>query len=124
MSIVTTCLKDPSNTIPYILMASAIYYYPQCYNYRSPPLEDEEFDSICRIAHQYWGEIEHSHKHLITEDDLSAGTLFDLKWEEYPDRVKMAASLWLSNWEPDADFHMKRIRLAVERLIQVWTHQK
>ena len=71
------------------LMASYLYYQTS----RSP-IPDEEYDHICQLLLKYWGEFEHQHKHLVTKEDLEAGTLYALPLDKYPLMVRNAAELW------------------------------
>ena len=52
---------------------------------------DTEYDNICRRLLDKFDEIEHHHKHLISKDDLEAGTGFALSKEDYPQIVIGAA---------------------------------
>lgn len=71
-----------------ILTCSYLYYHRP--NERSI-CTDQDFDLICKAALSKWSEIEHMHKHLITEGDLQAGTMFGLKERDYPTIVKVLA---------------------------------
>ena len=62
-------------------LMSAYAYYVQ----DDPLITDMEFDKLAK--HNY-DEIEHMHKHLVTIDNLDAGTYLG----EYPERVKNAVS--------------------------------
>ncbi len=65
--------------VPWYLMAAYAYYVED-----DPVLSDAAFDGMAKKMLEQWGEIEHQHKHLITIDDLRAGTLL---LAEYPLRV-------------------------------------
>lgn len=67
--------------VPWYLMAAYSYYVED-----DPILSDSRFDRMARTMLERWDEIEHHHKHLITEKDLEAGTYLG----EYPSRVKCA----------------------------------
>ena len=63
-------------------MASYAYYEQD-----DPILSDGMYDRLARRLLENFEEIEHMHKHLITEDDLRAGSLLI---DEYPSIVKGA----------------------------------
>ena len=65
--------------IPWYLMASYAYYEES-----DPIFSDSFFDDMGKTMLTVWDDIEHFHKHLITTDDLKAGTYLG----EYPERVK------------------------------------
>lgn len=67
--------------VPWYLMAAYAYYVED-----NPILSDSRFDRMARSMLERWDEIEHHHKHLITEQDLKAGTYLG----EYPSRVQGA----------------------------------
>ncbi len=71
-----------------ILTCSYLYYHRPA---ERAICSDSDFDKICKEALSKWGEIEHMHKHLITEGDLQAGTMFGLKERDYPNIVKVLA---------------------------------
>lgn len=87
------CRANPNLCVPYILMASYLYYHKDV----SPPTSDTEFDTICKLALDKWDEIRHRHKKLIKRDDLRAGTLYSLPEHKYPLIVKGAAYMWLGD---------------------------
>ena len=66
-------------TVPWYLMAAYAYYVED-----NPILSDNFFDKLANKMLDRWNEIEHYHKHYITEDDLRAGTFLG----EYPIRVE------------------------------------
>ena len=57
-------------------------------------IPDEVYDSLCKRLLDRWNKIEHFHKHLISKEALSAGTGFNMKETDYPERVKSAAKKW------------------------------
>ena len=65
--------------VPWYLMASYAYYEES-----DPIFSDSFFDDMGKTMLSCWDDIEHFHKHLITVDDLNAGTYLG----EYPERVK------------------------------------
>lgn len=76
--------SSPNLSVPWYLMSAYAYY-----DRDEPFLPDADFDALAKFMLERWDTIEHRHKHLITEDDLSAGTLLN---REFPSIVKDAAS--------------------------------
>ena len=76
-------LKDtqdnPNLMVPWYLMASYAYYQED-----DPILTDHMFDELAKNILEKWYDITHYHKHLLTIDDLKAGSYLG----EYPERVK------------------------------------
>jgi len=54
-------------------------------------VSDSEYDALCVRLLDKFDEIEHHHKHLISKDDLEAGTGFALARRDYPSIVIGAA---------------------------------
>lgn len=71
--------KNINMMVPWYLMAAYAYYRED-----NPILSDSFFDEMAKTMLEVWDDIEHFHKHLITVDDLNAGTYLG----EYPERVK------------------------------------
>lgn len=67
--------------VPWYLMASYAYYKQD-----EPILSDAFFDAMGKTMLERWDDIDHFHKHLITVDDLQAGTYLG----DYPSRVEGA----------------------------------
>lgn len=67
--------------VPWYLMASYAYYKKD-----EPILSDAFFDAMSKTMLERWDDIDHFHKHLITVDDLQAGTYLG----DYPSRVEGA----------------------------------
>jgi hypothetical protein len=67
--------------VPWYLMAAYAYYKED-----DPILSDTFFDSMAKTMLAVWDDIEHRHKHLITVDDLEAGSYLG----EYPSIVEGA----------------------------------
>jgi hypothetical protein len=55
-------------------------------------IDDAEFDKICKDLLEEWDDVEHMHKHLISKEDLKAGTGYTLKAKDYPEIVKSVAA--------------------------------
>lgn len=60
-------------------------------------LKDEQYDKIAATLLKHWDEFEHPHKHLVSKDDLRAGTLYATK--NYPPIVKHCAELKIRDHE-------------------------
>lgn len=66
---------NPNLTVPWFIMASYAYYVEH-----RPIISDATFDWLVSMLRWGWSHLVHQHKHLITEDDLAAGTGYALKW--------------------------------------------
>ncbi len=111
--ILRTCSRSPNLCIPYLLMASYLYYIMD----EASPLEDYEFDRLCRIAARNWSRIQHPHKRLIKRAWLGAGSLYQLRLKDYPLRVRSAATAWLDLYQSPIGRQLERIRLTLEYLV-------
>ncbi len=80
-----TC--GPGAAVSWWLMASYAYYIHDI-----SLLSDELYDSLAGLLKDRWSEIQHPHKHLITAEHLAAGSLFDLKEQDYPLMTRNAAA--------------------------------
>mgnify|MGYP001432343868 CR=1 FL=1 len=69
------------NPIAKYLMCSYAYYVQN-----DPLITDSEFDELGKWLFDNYDSVEHMHKHLVTKDDLLAGTYLGV----YPDMVKGA----------------------------------
>tara|TARA_R100000544_G_C2208615_1_gene50677 strand:- start:614 stop:832 length:219 start_codon:yes stop_codon:yes gene_type:complete len=67
-------------------MSSYLYYKKD-----KQVLTDDEFDTLCKRLLDEWDSIEHMHKHLITKEDLQAGTGYAI---EYTNMIIGAAERW------------------------------
>lgn len=72
--------------IPWWLMASWSYYIKD-----HPMLSDNLYDQMAAAMLEAWHQLEHMHKHLITEEDLRAGSLYSWKEFDYPCMIRSAA---------------------------------
>ena len=77
---------NPNMMVPWFLMASYLYYHKN-----ESMFSDEYYDALSKELLLKWDEVEHSHKHLVTKDDLMAGSLYKLKEMDYPSMCKGAA---------------------------------
>lgn len=92
----------PMSIVPWYLMSSYLYY-----GHDLSLITDELYDKIAKDMLAKWDEIEHQHKHLITPDDLKAGTLYRLREEDYPNMTKNAAAhLVTSSWGIKVDVRL------------------
>lgn len=78
--------EKPNLMIPWLLMASYLYYH----NNQSM-FSDDYYDALSKELLLKWDQVEHPHKHLITKDDLMAGSLYKLKELDYPSMCKAGA---------------------------------
>ena len=72
--------------VPYYLMSSYLYYHCD-----KQVLNDDEYDALAKRLLDEWDSVEHMHKHLITQGDLTAGTGYAIK---YTNMIKNAAIRW------------------------------
>ena len=89
-SVLLTCQKHPDRLVSFILMASYMYYVV----HEDSPISDGEFDALCKTLLEQWDAVKHPHKRLIDCDALRAGSLYQLKDDDYPQSVKNAAKQW------------------------------
>ena len=76
------------------LIHSYLYYI--C---NRPVISDAEFDKICKDLLKDWDNVSHMHKHLVTREDLEAGTGFAIKYHDYPEIVKSCATRLVNGGE-------------------------
>ena len=69
------------NKISMYLMAAYAYYHED-----NPIMSDWDFDNLSKYLLENIDDMTHVHKHLITKDDLRAGTYLG----EYPNQVIFA----------------------------------
>ena len=81
------------------LMASYLYYIRF-----QTVIPDAEYDMLAKDLLDGYDDFEHQHKHLVSKQDLQAGTLYALKDEHYPTMVKAAADIWLRSVEETKQF--------------------
>lgn len=73
--------QSPKSAVYWVVIASYLYY---CRD--ESILSDEVFDKIMKLILDK--KIKHSKlSHLVTDDDLRAGSLFRLKVKDYPDFI-------------------------------------
>ncbi len=73
--------------VPFYLMSSYLYYKED-----RQVLTDEDFDRLAKRLLDNWDSVEHMHKHLISKEDLQAGTGYAIK---YSQRIINAAKNWI-----------------------------
>jgi len=69
------------------------------YRYNNPIISDRDFDTLTGWVKVSWDVIDHMHKHLVTIDDLNAGSGFAI---DYPLRVEGAAMMVLREIQNDS----------------------
>ena len=75
--------KNPNMLIPYYLMLSYLYYEKDI-----TLIDDTEFDQMCKTLLEKYDEVEHMHKPLVKKESLTAGTGYDIV---YNNRIVSAA---------------------------------
>ena len=75
MSIKKVWDKNPNMLVPYYLMFSYLYYKQNI-----SLIDDAEYDTLCKTLLDKFDVIKHFHKHLINKDALTAGTGYDIKY--------------------------------------------
>ena len=73
-------MSSPNSMLSWWLMASYAYY-----EINNPIMLDHEFDNLTKQLKKRWDEVDHPHKHLVTQSHLDATTGYDIK---YPTIVK------------------------------------
>jgi hypothetical protein len=69
------------------LVCSYLYYI----EYADTPLEDYEFDALCKELYNEFDSIEHKYKYLLEKDALQAGTGYQIADHHYPPAIKVLA---------------------------------
>jgi len=72
--------------VPIFLMSSYLYYEKD-----ESVLTDSQFDYLCKRLYDNWDKVEHMHKHLISKDDLKAGSGYGI---EYTNMIRGGAISW------------------------------
>ncbi len=72
--------------VPFYLMSSYLYYKED-----RQVLTDEDFDRLAKRLLDNWDSVDHMHKHLISKEDLQAGTGYAI---QYTQRIINAAKSW------------------------------
>ncbi|QSY98587.1 hypothetical protein J2J97_32300 (plasmid) [Rhizobium bangladeshense] len=98
-SVIDKCGLD--GAIPWIMMASLLYYHADV-----SILTDGFFDRLAREVEANWTELKHPHKPLIDREALKAGSLYNLKIENYPKSVRGAAFMLITG--KGFNFNVKR----------------
>jgi len=57
----------------------------------APVIPDEEYDALAKEILEEYDAITHPHKHLISKEDLKAGTMYSLAARHYPKIVVSGA---------------------------------
>lgn len=86
-----TIAQRPNTLIAWLLIAGYAYHHLD-----RPILSDGCWDALCRQALAQWDTLQHPHKHLISRDDLAAGSLYALPAESYPTIAVSSARRLLS----------------------------
>lgn len=75
----------PNVAVPWYLVTSWLYY-----RHDISVIPDDDYNELALRLMESWDTIDHRHKHLITLDDLKAGTGYAIT--EYPEIVRSAAT--------------------------------
>lgn len=78
----------PGQLLQHYLLASYNYYHLS-----ESPMTDDAFDLLCVRLKGCYDDLTHSHKHLVTKEDLEAGTCL-LKAEQFPVFVRQGAEMY------------------------------
>ena len=73
--------SNPNMLVPWYLMSAYAYYVDD-----DPIVSDGVYDRLVKRIITNWDKIKHQHKHLLSLEQLEAGTYLG----EYPSRVKGA----------------------------------
>lgn len=83
--------ESASSVIYFIVLASYLYYIRD-----ESVLSDEVFDKLCKLVIDK--KIKHKLlSHLITDDRMRAGSLFDVKVTQYPEFIVKDAETLIRN---------------------------
>lgn len=85
-------MEDINHKFVIFLMSCYLYYQENCH-----VLTDTQFDALCKELLDNWDLITHRHKHLVSREDLEAGTGYAIK---YPLIVIGAARDWYRTSTP------------------------
>ena len=83
--------KNPNMLVPYYLMFSYLYYKDN-----TSLIDDTEYDLLCKTLLEKFDEVEHIHKHRIDKSSLTAGTGYDIM---YNNRIVSAALKLKEEWK-------------------------
>lgn len=70
---------NKNSCIAWYLIASYSYYLRD-----ESLLSDEVFDKMCLHILENWDTLEHKLKHLVSKESLSAGTGYDINFQNFP----------------------------------------
>jgi len=90
-----TVSELPLNQCLSIFMIASYLYYIRFHSI----ITDHEFDEISQKLLHNWDDVTHVHKHLVSVDDLRAGSLFNFGEDDYPLIVRGSADMWVREAE-------------------------
>lgn len=70
---------NPSSCVAWYLLSSYCYYREA-----ESLLSDEVFDRLCKYMYDNWDSLEHKLKYLVDKESLTAGTGYDIQFNNYP----------------------------------------
>lgn len=79
---------NPNSTISWWIAASYQYYHRH-----ESLLSDECYDKMAKYIQKNFHSMNHPHLHLISKENLEAGSLYNLKASEYPEIVKNSSEM-------------------------------
>lgn len=97
---VTLGTYDMKHPIARYLMCAYAYYIED-----DPLIDDSEFDDLSKYILHYYDRLEHMHKHLLTKDDLRAGTYlgkYPLLVSTSVDHYRKHGTKKAMNWQIEA----------------------
>lgn len=59
-------------------------YSIRYYLFDETPVPDHEFDELCKTLLQFWNQFDHKYKYLTDQSALSAGTGYQISWDNAP----------------------------------------
>ena len=68
-----------NSAIGWIVISSYAYYH-----LNESIISDSLFDYLCSVTLDEWDDLKHLCKHLISKEDMKAGSCYALKLEDYP----------------------------------------
>lgn len=79
---------NPNSCVSWWIAASYQYYH--C---NESLLSDTCYDNLAKYIKKNFDKLSHQHLHLITKDNLEAGSLYNLKASDYPEIVKNSSEM-------------------------------
>lgn len=91
-------IKDKTYTVESLSLGRCLQCFLMCayqyYHRYTSLISDSDFDALGKRLLAHWDDFEHMHKHLVSLDDLRAGTLYALSEKDYPRMIVHASEDW------------------------------